>query len=152
MEEIPRRGGLKRCRLHFTEERSHRLKLRGRVHERRSRRSVLLHGVQRGYAPTRIQQGGTGTREPVDVERDHAHGDPGSLRLPQELVELPPCHTPVGNPSPQDGLMTQQPALSVLSAIVHSEDRRAPAILEAMVRGLLSFDPGTTVEDSADQV
>ncbi|MGW3107417.1 hypothetical protein [Streptomyces sp. NPDC001100] len=48
--------------------------------------------------------------------------------------------------------MTQQPALSVLSAIVHSEDRRAPAILEAMVRGLLSFDPGTTVEDSADQV
>ncbi|MFJ9244473.1 hypothetical protein [Streptomyces sp. NPDC101776] len=43
-----------------------------------------------------------------------------------------------------ESTVTQQPALSVLSAIVHSDDRRAPAILEAMVRGLLSFDPDTT--------
>ncbi|WOX11078.1 hypothetical protein [Streptomyces sp. N50] len=43
-----------------------------------------------------------------------------------------------------ESTVTRQPALSVLSAIVHSDDRRAPAILEAMVRGLLSFDPDTT--------
>jgi hypothetical protein len=43
-----------------------------------------------------------------------------------------------------ESMVSRQPALSVLSAIVHSDDRRAPAILEAMVRGLLSFDPDTT--------
>ena len=43
-----------------------------------------------------------------------------------------------------ESTVARQPALSVLSAIVHSDDRRAPAILETLARGLLSFDPGTT--------
>ncbi|WP_262059348.1 hypothetical protein [Streptomyces sp. STR69] len=43
-----------------------------------------------------------------------------------------------------ESTVTRQPALAVLSAIVHSDDRRAPAILETLARGLLSFDPGTT--------
>jgi len=43
-----------------------------------------------------------------------------------------------------ESTVTRQPALAVLSAIVHSDDRRAPAVLETPARGLLSFDPGTT--------
>ncbi|MFF6989556.1 hypothetical protein [Streptomyces sp. NPDC010273] len=43
-----------------------------------------------------------------------------------------------------ESTVTRQPALAVLSAIIHSDDRRAPAILETMVRGLLSFAPDTT--------
>ncbi|MFI6543252.1 hypothetical protein ACIBO9_08395 [Streptomyces prunicolor] len=43
-----------------------------------------------------------------------------------------------------ESTVTQQPALAVLSAIVHSDDRRVPAILETLARGLLSFDPDTT--------
>ncbi|MFH0517339.1 hypothetical protein ACHBTE_09185 [Streptomyces sp. M41] len=37
----------------------------------------------------------------------------------------------------------EQPALAVLSAIVHSESRRSPAILEALLHGLTSFDRDT---------
>ncbi|MGC9378394.1 hypothetical protein [Streptomyces sp. MH13] len=40
--------------------------------------------------------------------------------------------------------VARRPALAVLSAIVHSESRRAPAILEAVARGLLSFEPDIT--------
>ncbi|MFJ8541581.1 hypothetical protein ACIRFH_06070 [Streptomyces sp. NPDC093586] len=40
--------------------------------------------------------------------------------------------------------VARHPALAVLSAIVHSENRRAPDILEVVARGLLSFDPETT--------
>jgi hypothetical protein len=43
-----------------------------------------------------------------------------------------------------ESAVAQQPAMAVLSTIVHSEDRRAPAILETVARGLLSFDPRTT--------
>ncbi|MFB7090823.1 hypothetical protein [Streptomyces sp. NPDC056296] len=43
-----------------------------------------------------------------------------------------------------EATVARRPALAVLSAIVHSESRRAPAILEAVVRGLLSFEPDVT--------
>ncbi|WP_411149649.1 hypothetical protein [Streptomyces sp. A30] len=43
-----------------------------------------------------------------------------------------------------ESMVTRQPGLAALSAIVHSEDRMAPAILETVARGLLSFDPPTT--------
>ncbi|MGW7564863.1 hypothetical protein ACWGJV_01105 [Streptomyces tendae] len=43
-----------------------------------------------------------------------------------------------------EATVAQRPALAVLSAIVHSESRRAPAILEAVARGLLSFEPDVT--------
>jgi hypothetical protein len=40
--------------------------------------------------------------------------------------------------------VARRPALAVLSAIVHSGSRRAPAIGEAVARGLLSFEPDIT--------
>ncbi|MCD7440380.1 hypothetical protein K4B79_19405 [Streptomyces lincolnensis] len=43
-----------------------------------------------------------------------------------------------------ESLVARQPGLAALSAIVHSEDRRAAAILEAVARGLVSFAPPTT--------
>ncbi|MFE0415183.1 hypothetical protein [Streptomyces tendae] len=43
-----------------------------------------------------------------------------------------------------EATVAQRPALAVLSAIVHSESRRAPAIQEAVARGLLSFEPNVT--------
>ncbi|WP_199815540.1 hypothetical protein [Streptomyces griseus] len=41
-------------------------------------------------------------------------------------------------------MVTRNPAAAALSAIVHSENRRAPAILEMAARGFLAFDPPTT--------
>lgn len=41
-------------------------------------------------------------------------------------------------------LVTQQPALAALSAIVHSQSPRAAAILETVARGLVSFEPDIT--------
>ncbi|OWA14507.1 hypothetical protein B9W64_17815 [Streptomyces sp. CS159] len=43
-----------------------------------------------------------------------------------------------------EATVARSPALAVLSTIVHSESRRAPAILEAVARGLLSFEPDIT--------
>ncbi|MEU1263976.1 hypothetical protein ABZ473_18155 [Streptomyces cellulosae] len=40
--------------------------------------------------------------------------------------------------------MAQQPALAALSAIVHSQSKRSAAILEAVARGLVSFEPDVT--------
>ena len=40
-----------------------------------------------------------------------------------------------------EAVVAQQPALAVLSAIVHSESRGAAAILETVARGLMSFEP-----------
>ncbi|MFI2507783.1 hypothetical protein [Streptomyces sp. NPDC018972] len=41
-------------------------------------------------------------------------------------------------------VVAQQPALAALSAIVHSQSRRAAAILETVARGLMSFEPDVT--------
>ncbi|MDT0402915.1 MULTISPECIES: hypothetical protein [Streptomyces] len=41
-------------------------------------------------------------------------------------------------------VVVQQPALAALSAIVHSQSRRADAILETVARGLASFEPDIT--------
>ncbi|MFI2377082.1 hypothetical protein ACH5AO_18695 [Streptomyces sp. NPDC018964] len=41
-------------------------------------------------------------------------------------------------------VVAQQPALAALSAIVHSQSRRAATILETVARGLASFDRDTT--------
>ncbi|MFF8100964.1 hypothetical protein ACF07S_14515 [Streptomyces sp. NPDC016640] len=41
-------------------------------------------------------------------------------------------------------VVARQPALAALSAIVHSESRRAAAILETVARGLMSFEPDIT--------
>ncbi|MFI8947648.1 hypothetical protein ACIGO6_14145 [Streptomyces sp. NPDC053750] len=43
-----------------------------------------------------------------------------------------------------EATVVRRPALAALSAIVHSESRRAPAILETVARGLLSFEPDIT--------
>lgn len=43
-----------------------------------------------------------------------------------------------------EAAVARQPALAVLSAIVHSESRRATAILETVARGLMSFEPDIT--------
>ncbi|MFD6326244.1 hypothetical protein ACFWOL_26030 [Streptomyces sp. NPDC058442] len=43
-----------------------------------------------------------------------------------------------------ESVVARQPALSALSAIVHSEDRRADAILETVARGLKSFPSNIT--------
>ncbi|MGA5025437.1 hypothetical protein ACPCBE_15475 [Streptomyces griseoincarnatus] len=43
-----------------------------------------------------------------------------------------------------EAVVAQQPALAVLSAIVHSQSKRASAILEAVARGLVSFKPSVT--------
>ncbi|MEQ8145662.1 hypothetical protein [Streptomyces sp. OP7] len=43
-----------------------------------------------------------------------------------------------------EAAVVQQPALAALSAIVHSQSRRAAAILEAVARGLVSFEPDVT--------
>ncbi|MFC9116817.1 hypothetical protein ACFTWN_26225 [Streptomyces sp. NPDC057092] len=43
-----------------------------------------------------------------------------------------------------EATVVQQPALAALSAIVHSQSRRAAAILEAVARGLVSFEPDVT--------
>ncbi|MER7490525.1 hypothetical protein ABTY20_32510 [Streptomyces sp. NPDC126497] len=40
--------------------------------------------------------------------------------------------------------VARQPALAALSAIVHSQSRRSAAILEAVARGLVSFEPDVT--------
>jgi hypothetical protein len=42
-----------------------------------------------------------------------------------------------------ESMVVQQPALAVLSAIVHSESRKNAAILETLARGLQSFDKPT---------
>ena len=42
-----------------------------------------------------------------------------------------------------EAMVARNPALAALSAIVHSDSRRAPAILEAVIRGLVSFEPDT---------
>ena len=65
---------------------------------------------------------------------------PWSTQVTRPFV-LGPGIVPVIN---DESTVAQQPALAVLSAIVHSDDRRAPAILETLARGLLSFDPDTT--------
>ncbi|MDX3247307.1 hypothetical protein [Streptomyces sp. ME18-1-4] len=41
-------------------------------------------------------------------------------------------------------MVARNPALAALSAIVHSENRRAPAILEMVARGFLTFAPPIT--------
>ncbi|MFI8307613.1 hypothetical protein ACIF80_30195 [Streptomyces sp. NPDC085927] len=41
-------------------------------------------------------------------------------------------------------VVARQPALAALSAIVHSQSRRAAAILETVARGLVAFEPVTT--------
>ncbi|MGC2997723.1 hypothetical protein ACPF8X_04760 [Streptomyces sp. G35A] len=41
-------------------------------------------------------------------------------------------------------VVARQPALAALSAIVHSDSRRAAAILETVARGLMAFEPDTT--------
>ncbi|WP_431996265.1 hypothetical protein [Streptomyces fungicidicus] len=41
-------------------------------------------------------------------------------------------------------VVAQQPALAALSAIVHSQNPRAAAILETVARGLVSLEPDTT--------
>ncbi|MEU1178917.1 hypothetical protein ABZ464_14940 [Streptomyces sp. NPDC005820] len=43
-----------------------------------------------------------------------------------------------------EAMVVRNPALAALSAIVHCESRKAPAILEAVIRGLVSFDPDIT--------
>ncbi|WP_149548009.1 hypothetical protein [Streptomyces marokkonensis] len=43
-----------------------------------------------------------------------------------------------------ESVVVQQPALAALSAIVHSQSRRAAAILETVARGLVSFEPDIT--------
>ncbi|MFJ9715956.1 hypothetical protein ACIRPQ_08445 [Streptomyces sp. NPDC101213] len=43
-----------------------------------------------------------------------------------------------------ESTVARQPALAVLSAIVHSESRRAPAILETLARGFQSLGRGPT--------
>ncbi|MGW5969788.1 hypothetical protein [Streptomyces sp. NPDC055186] len=43
-----------------------------------------------------------------------------------------------------ESMVVQQPAMAALSAIVHSQGRRAAAILETVARGLVSFEPDTT--------
>ncbi|WP_067255279.1 hypothetical protein [Streptomyces sp. DSM 15324] len=43
-----------------------------------------------------------------------------------------------------EATVARNPAVAALAAIVHSENRRAPAILETLARGLLSLDPLST--------
>ncbi|MGP3734712.1 hypothetical protein ACTWJ9_16080 [Streptomyces sp. GDS52] len=43
-----------------------------------------------------------------------------------------------------ESVVVQQPAMAALSAIVHSQGRRAAAILETVARGLVSFEPDIT--------
>ncbi|MGW8792775.1 hypothetical protein ACWIFK_05570 [Streptomyces althioticus] len=43
-----------------------------------------------------------------------------------------------------EAVVAQQPALAALSAIVHSQSKRSAAILEAVARGLVSFEPDVT--------
>ncbi|MEU6337949.1 hypothetical protein ABZ839_26645 [Streptomyces cellulosae] len=56
---------------------------------------------------------------------------------------------PVGPSGPvpevtDEAVVAQQPALAALSAIVHSQSKRSAAILEAVARGLVSFEPDVT--------